>query len=151
MTIALYRIPVIISHQFGSGLFLQVPWSKQQLLHRGAGCSPLQSRQQLLQCGPDSSCRSRQQLLHRGAGCSPLHAQHHWYPDIDLMKQFEGKVILYDEHPPEGSLAAEVTTDQESILGPGLLDNWDKIPPEKHVRWMSSMYTGAMIICPFPS
>jgi hypothetical protein len=66
------------------------------------------------------------------------------------MKQFEGKVILYDEHPPEGSLASEVPTDQESILGPGLLDNWDKIPPEKHVRWMYSMYTGAMITSPPP-
>ncbi len=70
-------------------------------------------------------------------GSSPLHtgaasrAGHHWYPDIDMMKQYEGKVVLYDEVPPD-SLAAQAP--KEFRYEQDWPDNWEKPFPEKFVR-----------------
>jgi hypothetical protein len=69
---------------------------------------------------------------------SPLHTglavqgKHHWYPDIDMMKQYEGKIVLYDEKVPEGGLSADVP--ESALPQQDCLDNWDKPIPEKFVR-----------------
>ncbi len=77
--------------------------------------------------------------MYKVLGSSPLHtggaslAGHHWYPDIDLMKKMEGKLVLYDDvKPPEGSLSSQLPPDHQ--LKQDFPDNWDKPIPEKFVR-----------------
>ena len=72
-------------------------------------------------------------------GSSPLHTgaaslgKHHWYPDVDMMKQLEGKMVLYDDDVPEDSLSGQLPPNHK--LEQEVLDNWDKPIPEKFVRY----------------
>jgi hypothetical protein len=49
-----------------------------------------------------------------------------------MMKQYEGKVVLYDEVPPD-SLAAQAP--KEFRYEQDWPDNWEKPFPEKFVRY----------------
>jgi len=66
------------------------------------------------------------QLLHTSSNRS---GKHHWYPDVDYMKQFEGKAILYDDTLPK---------DHEAYLAPEERPKVDytlrKVPVEKFVQ-----------------
>lgn len=69
---------------------------------------------------------SGSQLLHTSSNRS---GKHHWYPDVEYMKQFEGKAILYDDTTPKG---------HDSYISPEEMPKPDytnrKVPVEKFVQ-----------------
>jgi len=75
------------------------------------------------------------------AGFKGLHTSsapggaHHWYPDIDFAKQYEGKTVLYDDTIPEDSICYVSPEDRKKHfeLTPDIYSAKKRIP-EKFVQ-----------------
>jgi NADH dehydrogenase (ubiquinone) Fe-S protein 2 len=63
---------------------------------------------------------------------------HHWYPDKEYLRKYNGKMVLYDDElPPEGTIAREVTLGGTAAYKTDLMDNDMQLPqPERFVKNM---------------